>query len=33
MPNVNEKPLERNGNWFKQKTKPRMKYEWIEKTI
>ena len=27
------KPLAKNGNWFKQKTTPRMNYEWAGKTI
>ena len=33
MPHVNKKPLAKKGNLVQsRKTKPRMNYEWIEKT-
>ena len=32
MPYVNKKHWRENEIWFKQKTRPRMNYEWIGKT-
>ena len=33
IPHVNKKPLAREGNLVQTKTRPRMKYEWVGKTI
>ena len=33
MPHANKKPLARNGNLFHTKTRPRMNYQWIGKTL